>query len=118
MMKNLLIVLFLIVTIATQAQEKPIAFKGALIYTVAGNPIENGVLIVHQGKILSVGKEGSIIPANATIIDASGKVIMPGWVDSHSHLGGPAGGDASAALNPETRALDAVNPTSDGFRKA
>src|SRR5690606_4889972 len=57
-------------------------------------------------------------PANATIIDASGKVIMPGLIDSHSHLGGPAGGDASAALNPETRALDAVNPTSDGFRKA
>ncbi len=118
MMKGLLTILSLLMTIATQAQEKPIAFKGALIYTVAGAPIENGILVVHKGKIVSVGKEGSAIPANATVVDAAGKVIMPGLVDSHSHLGGPAGGDASAALNPETRALDAVNPTSDGFYKA
>ena len=117
-MKGLLTILSLLMTIATLAQEKPIAFKGALIYTVAGAPIENGVLIVHKGKIVSVGNEGSNIPANATVVDAKGKVIMPGLVDTHSHLGGPAGGDASAALSPETRALDAVNPTSDGFNKA
>ena len=118
MMKGLLTILSLLMTIATQAQEKPIAFKGALIYTVAGAPIENGVLIVHKGKIVSVGNSGSNIPSNATVVDATGKVIMPGLVDTHSHLGGPAGGDGSAALNPETRALDAVNPTSDGFNKA
>jgi imidazolonepropionase-like amidohydrolase len=39
-------------------------------------------------------------------------------VDTHSHLGGPEGGDGSAALHPDSRALDAVNPTSDGFKKA
>jgi imidazolonepropionase-like amidohydrolase len=43
---------------------------------------------------------------------------MPGIVDTHSHLGGPEGGDNSAALNPDARVLDAVNPTSDGFKKA
>lgn len=118
MMKGFFTTLALFVSLALQAQENPIAFKGALIYTVAGTPIENGVLVVHKGKIVSVGKEGSSIPGNATVVDATGKVIMPGLVDSHSHLGGPAGGDASAALNPETRALDAVNPTSDGFNKA
>lgn len=118
MMKGFLSILSLLLVIAIQAQEKPIAIKGALIYTVAGDPIEKGVLVVHKGKIVSVGKEGSNMPADASIIDATGKVIMPGLIDSHSHLGGPAGGDASAALNPETRALDAVNPTSDGFNKA
>ena len=100
------------------AQDKPVAFKGATIYTVAGNPIQNGVLVVYKGKILSVGEAGTKIPAAASITDVTGKIIMPGLVDSHSHLGGPDGGDASAALNPETRALDAVNPTSDGFKKA
>ena len=118
MMKGYFTALSLLITFATQAQDKPIAFKGALIYTVAGAPIQNGVLVVHKGKIVSTGIEGSAIPANATVVDATGKVIMPGLVDSHSHLGGPAGGDASAALSPETRALDAVNPTSDGFNKA
>lgn len=43
---------------------------------------------------------------------------MPGLVDTHSHLGGPDGGDASSPLSPEARVLDAVNPTSDGFKKA
>lgn len=117
-MKGYFTALSLLITFAMQAQDKPIAFKGALIHTVAGAPIQNGVLVVHKGKIISVGNEGSAIPADATVVDATGKVIMPGLVDSHSHLGGPAGGDASAALNPETRALDAVNPTSDGFNKA
>lgn len=118
MMKGFFTGLSLLIVFAIQAQDNPIAFKGAYIYTVAGTPIQNGVLVVHKGKIISVGNEGSAIPSDATIINASGKVIMPGLVDSHSHLGGPAGGDASAALNPETRALDAVNPTSDGFKKA
>lgn len=100
------------------AQEKPIAFKGATIHTVVGAPIEKGVLVVHKGKIVSVGTERSPVPKGATEVDVTGKIILPGLVDSHSHLGGPAGGDTSAALNPETRALDAVNPTSDGFKKA
>ena len=118
MANGLLTVFFLLISFVLKAQEKPIAFKGALIHTVAGTSIENGVLVVHKGKILSVGNEGTSVPPNAIVVDATGKVIMPGLVDTHSHLGGPAGGDASAALNPETRALDAVNPTSDGFNKA
>ena len=100
------------------AQKNPVAVKGGLIYTIAGNPIPNGVLIVQNGKILKVGDASTKIPSNAEIIDATGKVIMPGIVDTHSHLGGPEGGDNSAALNPDARVLDAVNPTSDGFKKA
>jgi len=100
------------------AQDKPVAFTGALIYPVSGPAIPVGVLVVHKGKILSVGAKGSSIPAGADVVDVTGKIIMPGLVDSHSHLGGPQGGDASAALNPDTRAMDAVNPTSDGFKKA
>lgn len=100
------------------SQEKPIAFKGALIYPVVGRPIPNGILIVQNGKIKSIGAEGTSIPADAEIRDVTGKVIMPGLVDTHSHLGGPDGGDASSPLSPEARVLDAVNPTSDGFKKA
>ena len=100
------------------AQQNPIAFKGALIYTATGVPIQNGVLVVQNGKILSIGNASTTIPSNAEVIDMTGKVMMPGIVDTHSHLGGPAGGDNSASLNPDTRALDAVNPTSDGFKKA
>ena len=110
--------LFSSLIINASAQKNPVAVKGGLIYTVAGNPIQNGVLIVQNGRILKVGDASTKIPSNAEIIDATGKIIMPGIVDTHSHLGGPEGGDNSAALNPDARVLDAVNPTSDGFKKA
>jgi imidazolonepropionase-like amidohydrolase len=100
------------------AQDKPYVFTGALIYPIEGAPIENGVLVVHRGKIVTVGGAGTAIPTDGVMIPVQGKVIMPGLVDTHSHLGGPEGGDASAALHPDTRAMDAVNPTSDGFKKA
>ena len=117
-MKRSLTGLSLLFSLAISAQDNPVVIKGAMVYTIAGAPVSNGVLVVHKGKIVSVGPAGSSIPSGATVIDATGKVIMPGLVDSHSHLGGPDGGDASAALNPDARAMDAVNPTSDGFKKA
>jgi len=100
------------------AQDKPIAVKGATIYTVTGSTIEKGILIVQNGKIIAVGDASTSIPSDAQVIDATGKVVMPGIVDTHSHIGGPAGGDNSNALNPEVRVLDAVNPESNDFKKA
>jgi imidazolonepropionase-like amidohydrolase len=100
------------------AQDKPIAVKGATIYTVTGSTIEKGILIVQNGKIIAVGDASTPVPSDAQVIDATGKIIIPGIVDTHSHIGGPAGGDNSNALNPEVRVLDAVNPESNDFKKA
>ena len=94
-------------------------FRGAKIIPIAGNEIENGVLIVQNGTISAVGKNGDVsIPSDAKLIDASGKVIMPGLVDSHSHIGEGDGGDRSSALHPSVRILDAIDPNSDTFKKA
>ena len=109
---------FLCIGVNASAQQKPIAFKGALIYPIKGAPIQNGILVVQNGVILSVGNDESAIPANAEIVNVKDKVIMPGLVDTHSHLGGPEGGDYSNPINPEARAMDAIDPTSDGFKKA
>ncbi len=108
---------FLMVQLAI-AQEQPTAFTGATIYPIEGAVIQGGTLLVQKGKILQVGDASLALPAGTVVIDAKGKIIMPGLIDTHSHLGGPEGGDNSAALNPDTRAMDAVNPTSDGFKKA
>ncbi len=118
MIKRILCACCLLYAGLVTAQDKPMAFTGALIYPIAGPPIPAGVLVIHKGKIVHVGVAGSKIPVGTEVVDATGKVIMPGLVDTHSHLGGPQGGDASAALNPDARAMDAVNPTSDGFKKA
>jgi len=113
-----LLPIFLIFYFPVRSQDRPIAFKGALIYPVTGAAIEKGVLIVQHGHILAVGDASMAIPGDAQIVDATNKVIIPGIIDTHSHIGGPEGGDNSNALNPDVRVLDAVNPASTGFKKA
>jgi imidazolonepropionase-like amidohydrolase len=112
-------VMVILSTLLVMAQEKPHAFRGATIIPIEGEPISNGVLLVQYGKILGVGKNGEVnIPADAVVFDVTGKVIMPGMVDTHSHLGGGSGGDGSAPLQPEVRILDAIDVRSDDFKKA
>ncbi len=92
------------------AQDKPQAFVGARIIPITGPEIEKGVLVVHKGKIVAVGAEGSTpVPPGAVRVDVAGKVLMPGLVDSHSHIGSVEGADASAPIQPDVRALDSVN---------
>lgn len=111
------IFLFLLNILFLYAQEKPIAYTGALIYTISGNPIENGTLLVQNGKILAVGNHVNI-PNNAETKDLNGKIIMPGLVDTHSHLGNGSGGDKSNALHPDVRLLDALDPMASNLMKA
>lgn len=65
-----------------------IALTGARIITMKGDEvIENGIIIINENKIEAIGKADEIkIPADAKTIDCSGKTIMPGMVDVHSHL--------------------------------
>lgn len=100
-----------------RAQERPIAFTGATILPVTGPAIPNGTLVVQRGKIVAVGAN-VVIPADAERRDAGGKVIMPGIVDTHSHVGQVSGADGSGSVQPDVRALDSINPNHKGFGKA
>ncbi len=101
------------------AQDRPRAFRGAHIIPIAGPEIPNGVLIVQGGKITAVGAAGSVsIPSGAEVVDVSGKVIMPGLVDTHSHLGSGDGGDRSSSLHSDVRILDAMDAADPGFQRA
>ncbi len=101
------------------AQERPLAFVGAEVLPISGPPIAPGVVIVAQGKIVAVGPVASTpIPADAERLDCTGKVIMPGLVDTHSHVGGGWAGDASGPLQPDVRVLDSINVRDAGFCKA
>jgi len=92
------------------AQEKPVAFTGAQIIPVAGAPIANGVLLIQHGRIVAIGDAAAVrLAADVTIVDVTGKVIMPGLVDSHSHIGGGSGGDGSGPIHPDTRILDSFD---------
>lgn len=64
-----------------------IAITGARIITMKGDEvIENGTILIEKNRITAIGKDVSV-PADAKIIEADGKTIMPGIVDVHAHLG-------------------------------
>lgn len=113
-----LMMLLLCFTLVVNAQDRPTAFIGATVYPISSEPIQNGVVIVHNGKITAVGDANTRIPNNAERVDATGKVIMPGLVDSHSHIGRGDGGDRSSAMHPDVRIVDAIDARSDTFKKA
>jgi imidazolonepropionase-like amidohydrolase len=120
--------LFTCVAIRLAGQEgTTLVVRGAKIYPVSGPPIEHGILIVANGKIQSVGDEKLPIPSGATVQDATGKILMPGIVDSHSHVGiepnplvadSGDGNEGSGPIQPGLRALDAIDPADPNIRMA
>jgi len=101
------------------SQESAIAFTGAKLITVSGDEIEDGVLVIEGGKIKLVGSKDTPIPAGVTVSrHLAGKIIMPGLVDTHSHIGGVPTGEPSAPIQPELRVLDAFDVRDPGVQKA
>lgn len=104
---------------ADSATGDTLAWQNARILTANSAPIDKGTLIVQGTSILAVGSADSVaIPANAKIIDASGKWIMPGLVCTHSHIGGMGAADGSAPIQPGVRILDSLNVRNSGFKRA
>jgi imidazolonepropionase-like amidohydrolase len=104
---------------AQQSSPATVAFTGARLITAAGPDIADGVVVIQGDKIAAAGAAGSVqIPAGAKRIDVSGRVIMPGIVDTHSHIGEPEGGDSSAPIQPDARVLDSINVRSATIEKA
>lgn len=95
-----------------------IAVRGETVYTMAGQPITNGVVLVNNGKITAVGPAAAVqIPAGYRTLDA--KVVTPGLIDAHTVIGlngylnqphDQMALDGGASIQPELRATDAYNP--------
>lgn len=118
-MSRLCCCLFLLAPLGAVAQDRPIAFTGATILPITGPEIRDGVLVIHRGKIVAVGpRQGTPLPAGAETVNAAGKLIMPGLVDTHSHIGAVEGGDSSAPIQPDVRVLDAINVRDASLQKA
>ena len=70
------------------AQQQPIALKGGKLLTVSHGTIENGALVIENGKISAVGAASSVkLPRNAKVIDVSDMTVYPGLIDSETSLG-------------------------------
>lgn len=121
LLKHLSLFLFLLFSVHCSlfTVSAQIAVKGETVWTMAGEPISNGVVIIGaNGKIESVGTAAQIsIPANYKVISA--KVVTPGLIDTHTVIGlngylnqphEQMALDGSSPIQPELRAIDAYNP--------
>lgn len=95
-----------------------IAVKGETVWTMAGEPIKDGVVLIKNGKIEAVGSSATVqIPGNYQVVSA--KVITPGLIDAHTVIGlngylnqphDQMALDGSGPMQPELRAIDSYNP--------
>ncbi len=88
----------------------PIAFVGATVHPVDGPALPDAVLVVDEGRIVSLGV-GLTVPETAEKVDVTGQHIIPGLIDIHSHIGGGDLHEALSPLQPGVSAVDAVDPT-------
>lgn len=95
------------------------------IKTMAGKEIKNGVILVDGTKIKAVGTASQVkVPKGAEVIDAKGRLVMPGFVEAHSHLGlfdevigfrGMDGNEITDPITPQLRAIDSIYPQDPPF---
>jgi len=106
-MQLLAVLLSLLLQAEDTSHPKVTVIRGARIYTGAGSSLDQGIIVIEKGRISAVGKDVPIPPA-ADIIDATGKVVIPGLIDAASRLFIPAGGERSPG-SAEQRALDGLD---------
>jgi imidazolonepropionase-like amidohydrolase len=96
----------------------PILLRGATLWTATGQVLEHTDLLLQEGKIQAIGNDLPV-PPGARVIEAAGKIVTPGLVDMHSHLGVYAapsakahqdGNEMTSPTTPAVRALDAFDP--------
>lgn len=93
----------LCVTSSTVLAAQDVAIRNATLITIARGDIANGTIIVRGGKITAVGANVAI-PANMRVIDGTGKFVMPGIIDAHSHAALENGiNEGSESVTPEVQ---------------
>ncbi|WP_298457492.1 amidohydrolase [uncultured Cellulomonas sp.] len=103
-----------------------VAVTGGYVVPVTSAPIDGGTVLIEDGRITAVGADVAV-PDGATVVDATGRWVLPGFVEAHGHVGiheegeGVAGNDTNEMTQPNTaavRAIDAINIDDEGFRDA
>lgn len=94
----------------TSAAPGPVLIRNATVLTVTKGTLTNTDLLLVGGKISQIGKNLTA-PAGATIIDATGKYVMPGIIDPHSHMMSDATNEGSLSVTSMVRIRDVLNPT-------
>jgi len=115
-MKRMLLLASVLLGAAAHAQT--VLIRNATVMTVTKGTIQNGSVLIQNGKIAAIGKNLNA-PADATIVDASGKFLTPGIIDCHSHTaveGSVNEGTVSDSSMVDIK--DVINPTDINIYRA
>ena len=113
--KKLLVYLTALVMTATCAWAQDLALKGGTILTITNGTIPDGTIVIQKGKITALGKDIRI-PDGIKILDVTGKFVMPGIIDSHSHIALTDVNEATDPVTPQIWMWEALDPGSDSIR--
>jgi imidazolonepropionase-like amidohydrolase len=91
--------------------------KNATVLTVTKGTLKNTDVLIQNGKIAQIG-QNIATPAGATVVDASGKFLMPGIIDPHSHMMSDATNEGSLSVTSMVRIQDVLNPTAPNIYRA
>lgn len=121
----------LLLTSRASAAERPaqpgpstLAIVGGKVFPVAGPPLEGGTVLIRDGKIEAVGRDVPV-PSDARRIEAAGRWVLPGLIDSKTHLGlwevdlsevTRDEDERSDPVTPQARVIDAFNDESENIR--
>ncbi|MFN8091741.1 MAG: amidohydrolase family protein [Vicinamibacteria bacterium] len=91
-------------------KDRPVAITGGTLLTVsARGTVENGTVLIRDGKIAAVGKDVAV-PPDAIVVDARGRYVTPGLIDSHSHTAVEGGvNECTDVITAETRVRDVID---------
>ena len=99
--------------------------KNGTINTIT-NGIINGDILIENGKIIEIGNN-IVVPLDAEVIDAQGNLVLPGFIDAHTHLGlwedgmgfeGADGNEETDPITPHLNPIDCINPMDRSFEEA
>lgn len=97
----------LITAFAPRAGAQTVAITGGRVYTMAGAPIENGTVVLRDGRVAAVGANVDV-PAGARRIDATGKIVTPGFINASTQLGLVEVGAEEPTRDASARGKDAI----------
>jgi imidazolonepropionase-like amidohydrolase len=107
----ILALIFSAATFAQTTRPSLVAIRGGTILTVTRGTIQNGTIVLRDGKIAAIGGSGVDIPSGADVVDAKGRFVTPGIIDAHSHIAADSINEGGTTVSSMTGIEDVLDPT-------
>ena len=117
MRKNIFFLLMTIAYCGISQSGGNMVIRNATVLTITKGELTDSDILVKDGKIAAIGKDLKV-SGDVKSIDASGKYVMPGIIDAHSHIAIDAVNEGTHPITPEVKVGDAIDPFDIGIYRA